>query len=293
MQDVLFFGSFFFCSRDDLEHLQALSQSLHNMIVNFSEVLPLRPIDYVSMDSGDYGTIQIIVEDHEDIYECEPDYVASIDYGDFAETFRRLQHTCIKDFCVGIRDSAFLRYWMAQETVAFAVVDIEMGRPGTADYDVLYSIVSHLRPRTMTAEAQYGEPFPPPAFFLAETGYSNYKLTYTNHNVSDGIDDFIESFVRDGCANKKLDSVCVEWDTQPMPRMPKQLSNPTEINLPVPYDEVAAGLIPADRHECEMYSFVNTKQRKRMEVYNWTLDYGPHEVPTYIFKCYMKDLFLY
>ncbi|KAH7700262.1 hypothetical protein AAVH_32620, partial [Aphelenchoides avenae] len=229
----------------------------------------------------------------------EYDYVASIDRGDFAETFRRLQHTCIKDFCVGIRDSAFLRYWKAQETVAFAVVDVEICKPGTMDYDVLHSIVKHLRPRTMSFEVFWLEdgekhewaemtahhsfltnrqtcyldvedkdPFPPPAFFLARPGYSNYERYCTNNNASNGIDALIESFVRDGCANKKLDSVRVEWDLdddqQTMARMPKQLRNPTETDLPVPYD-VTVCYIPADRHKCEMYSFVNTKQRKRME----------------------------
>lgn len=49
MQGVLFFESFSFCSRNDLEFLQPISQSLFDIVVNGSKVLPLRPISVVSM----------------------------------------------------------------------------------------------------------------------------------------------------------------------------------------------------------------------------------------------------
>ena len=49
MHLALFFESFSFCSRDDLESVQLVSQSLLDTIVDGSGVLPLRPIYRVSM----------------------------------------------------------------------------------------------------------------------------------------------------------------------------------------------------------------------------------------------------
>ncbi|KAH7698832.1 hypothetical protein AAVH_34068, partial [Aphelenchoides avenae] len=134
-----------FCSRDYLERLQPLSQSLLDMIVAGSNLLPLRHIQRVDLDDSFYpeDRIRIFVGER-----GRPDYEASILDGDFAETILRLQHTCIKSFIVGIRDSPFLRYWNAQETASFTVVCIDSHPTEVTDYDFLDSIVNHLRPRT-------------------------------------------------------------------------------------------------------------------------------------------------
>lgn len=97
-------------------------------------------------DDGD--TIEIFVEEDEDDDEPECDYEASVHDGDFAETFRRLQYTCVKFFCVEIHDSPFLRYWNEQEAASFTVVSIDVVLVETTDYDLLDSIVNHLRPKT-------------------------------------------------------------------------------------------------------------------------------------------------
>lgn len=101
-----------------------------------------------------------------------PDYTASTDDGDFAEIILRLQHTCIEDFCIGISDSPFLRYWKAHEAASFAVVSIDFGLTDDTDdtdYDVLDSIVNHLRPRT-TEAVDVEESF------WHENGYDEEKL---------------------------------------------------------------------------------------------------------------------
>lgn len=85
----------------------------------------------------------------EDADEPRPDYKASVHDGDFAETFRRLQHTCIKEFCFGIHYSPFLRYWKAQEAAVFTVVSIYSSDTNDADCGVLDSIMNHLRPRVV------------------------------------------------------------------------------------------------------------------------------------------------
>ncbi|KAH7709492.1 hypothetical protein AAVH_23248 [Aphelenchoides avenae] len=241
MHPVLFNESFSFCSRDDLERLQPVSQSLLDIVVAGSNVLPLRPIHCVKMlsdlfqgsdDSED--SFQIFVAgpvDGADADESEPDYTASIPDGDFTENFRRLQNTCIKYFCVGVRESPFLRYWKAQEAAAFVVVSIAVDLPEAADYGVLDSIVSLLRPKSteisieesswdendhndvykkylgLLARESYlnnlqtchlqvrGDAFPSPTFFLQERGYSNYELWCIDSNVADRIDGFIEVFM--------------------------------------------------------------------------------------------------
>ncbi|KAH7702785.1 hypothetical protein AAVH_30054 [Aphelenchoides avenae] len=233
MHTILFNESFFLCSRDDLERLQPLSQTLLNMIVASSNVLPLRPIHRVDMDSDDSeDSIQIFVAKpvvDEDADEPRPDYKASVHDGDFAETFRRLQHTCIKEFCFGISYSPFLRYWKAQEAAVFTVVSIYSSHTNDADCGVLNSIMNHLRPRVVHIYASASrwhnkgildrdsflqnlqicrlsvarDAFPPSSFFLKEPGYPNYDVCCDRSNVADGVDDFTGSFVRIGCANKK------------------------------------------------------------------------------------------
>ncbi|KAH7694618.1 hypothetical protein AAVH_38333, partial [Aphelenchoides avenae] len=209
----------FFYTRNELEHLQPLSQSLLGMIVAGANVLPLRPIYCVDMDCYDAGVynidkIHIFVEEPADDNEPEPvpDYAASVHDGDFKEIVLRLQNTCIKDFNVGIRDSPFMRYWKAQEATFFTVVSVYFDEAEAKDYDVLDSIMSHLRPKAIADDlfqvdgswwqengdnseklqllarasflknlqtcrlAIFDAGFPPPSFFLKESGYSNYEL---------------------------------------------------------------------------------------------------------------------
>ncbi|KAH7695671.1 hypothetical protein AAVH_37266, partial [Aphelenchoides avenae] len=286
------------------------------------------------------GRIQIYVKGQGNVNG--PDYEASVHEGDlrFSETFRRLQHTCVKEFIVGIRDSPFLRYWKAQEGAAFTVVSVELELPGTTDYDVLDSIVNHLRPRTtkpvhvwpeswhengynserlkflarqsflnnlqtccLTLVSQlsvYKNAFPAPAFFLKKPGYPNYELRQMNCNgeqVADGIDRFIESFVRDGCANDKLESVYFQWEWSwyyKTSLMPKQLNKLTEIDLPVPKNNLIWLLYGSNHRvtQCETQSFVNKKQWKRMEVFKWSVEYpaGLRNTTTHLLQCLVKNL---
>lgn len=109
--------------------------------------------------------IRIVVEEDEDAIEQASDYEASIHDGDFAGTFRRLQHVCIRDFRVGISDSPFLRYWKSQKAAVFAVERIELDPPEVTDYDLLDSVVNHLRPKTTYD-----------CFSWAECGYGREEL---------------------------------------------------------------------------------------------------------------------
>ncbi|KAH7678390.1 hypothetical protein AAVH_41711 [Aphelenchoides avenae] len=321
----------FFYTRDELERLQPLSQSLLDMIVAGSNVLALRPICCVEMGRMSHkrkGKISIFVEEPTGANDWSLDYEASTDDGDFADTFRRLQHVCIKNFDVWITDSPFVHYWKAQEAAVFTVVSIELYGLGNTDYDVLDSIVNHLRPRAMSfdvgesswhengyksedlkllaresflnnlqicrLEVLYGA-FPPPSVMLKEPGYPNYELWCDGCPVAEGIDGFIESFVRDGCANKKLYSVIIGWaddDAQPSPP-PKRLNKPTKADVPLPFNHLTEWLTHYAHRvsRCETHSFVNAKQCKRMEAYKWTVEYdegyGPHT--THMLQCRVHD----
>ncbi|KAH7704451.1 hypothetical protein AAVH_28356, partial [Aphelenchoides avenae] len=121
------------------------------------------------------------------------------------------------------------------------------------------------------------EAFPPPSFILNEPGYPNYELkchrstvdgTDARSWISDGIDAFLESFVRDGCANTKLVSVCITWtewpNAEPPCPMPKQLSNPTMADEPLPEAEADAERLKSNNRwirgvrvlsQCEMHTF--------------------------------------
>ncbi|KAH7711597.1 hypothetical protein AAVH_21064 [Aphelenchoides avenae] len=318
MHPVLFYESFFFCSRNDLERLQPLSKSLRNIIVNGSKALPLRPVDRVFIMDGDPvdgdAMIQITV-DNLSIYD------APTHYGDFTETFRRLQHTCIKWFDVSICDSPFLRYWMAQEAAVFNVVRIEFYIDFNGHYDIFDSIVNHARPKTTIVAEDgtnnelmkvltrksllnslrtcclrvYAEGFPSSSFFLDEPGYAKYELWFHRPSAANWIDGFIESFVRDGCANKKFESVCVRWgDSEDhQSPAPKQLSKPTKREIPLPKMELTA-LLNIEVHpmtQCEVHSFVSTKHSVRMDVYKWS-DYDCIDPPdvVHILQCRVSDL---
>ncbi|KAH7708766.1 hypothetical protein AAVH_23983 [Aphelenchoides avenae] len=313
MHHDLVYESLFNCSRNVLEYLQPLSRSLHDMIVNSSNALPLRPIHHVRMNFSElegHG-MEIYVGDYEG-YAWKPDYTATI-YGrghDFPETFRRLQYTCINTFSVGIRNSPFLRHWMRRKNAAFTVVDINFDLTDTKDYDLLDSIVNHLRPKTagvlvddsssyvddphkneglklvargsflnnlQTCRLWADTSFPPPTLFFKEPGYTNYELRCYHANVANGIDAFIESFIRDGCANRKLETVCIMWedDDGPQSRAPRLLSKPTETDMPFLNISLKHQWIPAVCRVCprEVHYFVNTKQWMRMEVYKWTVEY--------------------
>ncbi|KAH7724710.1 hypothetical protein AAVH_07851 [Aphelenchoides avenae] len=328
----------FFYTRDDLERLQPLSQSLLDMIVAGSNVLALRPIYRVDMDRTGHereGKIRIFVE-FTVTNGWSLDYEASIHDGDFAETFRRLQHTCIKDFNLNIRDSPFLRYWKAQEAAVFTVVDIDFSLTDFTHYNVLDSTVNHLRPRAMlfvAGKSSWHEngyksedlkllardsflnnlqtirlavldgAFPPPSAMLKEPGYPNYELRCHAYRprlvalIAEGIDDLIESFVRNGCANKKLDSVSIggfDDDAQPSP-LPKLLNKPTKADVPLPYNDLTAWLTGCYTHRvsrCETHSFVNAKQCKRMEVYKWTVEYvnGSGYHTSHMLQCRLENL---
>ncbi|KAH7701721.1 hypothetical protein AAVH_31140 [Aphelenchoides avenae] len=236
--------------------------------------------------------------------------------GDFAEAVRRLQHCCIKTFWVDICDSPFLQSWMAQEADDFTVVSIDFDPPNaTTDNGVLDAIMNRVRPRTIDVSEEYGPPFwdaaaaytskylrllargsflnslqiapvnlwrdafPQPSFILDEPGYANYELRCYHTNVADGIDAFIESFVRDGCANGKLESVCISWTVRPHrpwpfgpSPMPKLLNSPRKTDKPLPEAAMLSWIRDAHRvSECQMHSFVNETQWKRMEVCKWSV----------------------
>lgn len=124
--------------------------------------------------------IQIFVEVDENAEVVLPDYEASVHGGDFDETVRRLQNTCVKLFEVGIRASDFLRYWMTQETALVVVnigfvtdlkaVSLHVFEPVTTDNGLLDSIVSHLRPRNMHVDVEDSS--------WRENGYNNWLLGF-------------------------------------------------------------------------------------------------------------------
>ncbi|KAH7708179.1 hypothetical protein AAVH_24583, partial [Aphelenchoides avenae] len=254
-----------------------------------------------------------------------PDYKAAIDDdGDSAETVLRLQNTCIKDFTIEIRDSPFLRYLLAQGAASFNVVGIHFDELKRTDYDILDSIVNRLRPRTVGSTIMpfssvaerlevlardsflnnlqtcrlivWNDSFPPSAFFLNEPGYRNYELRCHASRVANGIDEIIESFVRDGCVNNKLESVCIQWiDVEgPQPTAPKRLSKPTKTDVPLPKTDVIewATRDVLRMIHCEMQAFVNEKQSKRMDVYKWSAeyDYGGDRGTTHVLQCRMVSL---
>ncbi|KAH7700619.1 hypothetical protein AAVH_32257 [Aphelenchoides avenae] len=321
MHLTLFNESFYFCPRDDLESLQLVRKSLLNMIVARSNVLSLRPIYKVVMDPLDApGKIQIHVARGADT----PDYEASIHDGDFAETVLRLQNTCIKNFSFGVRDSPFLRYWKAQQPASFTVVSIYFGPLGTTDYEVLGSIVNHLRPRSVGSTFMpfssvaerlevlarnsllnnlqtcrlnvWHDSFPPSAFFLNDPGYRNYELRCDADQVADGIDGIIESFVRDGCVNNKLESVYIQWinGEGPQSTAPKRLSKPTKTDMPLPKTDMTEWAT-RDTHRvihCEMHAFVNEKQWKRMDVYKWSAErnHDSSRCTVHVLQCRMVNL---
>ncbi|KAH7717216.1 hypothetical protein AAVH_15327 [Aphelenchoides avenae] len=326
MHPVLFYEAFFFCSRDDLERLQSVSRTLRDMVIHSSNVLPLRTIRYVWMDStrrpSSIEKIHVRVEWLEPGGAGKHDYEASLHGGDFAETVRRLEHACITNFSFGVRDSPFFRYWKAQGSAAFTVENILFLVPDTMDYGILDSIMNHLRPRatavivdesswrkdgckklalltrdtflkhlqTCWLAVRHRGGFPPSSFILNEPGYAHYELLCFGMNIAAGIDGFIESFVRDGCTNKKLESVSIKWNEQSP--APKQLSKPTKVDVPIPklYMMVWIARNSHRVSQCEMHSFVNAKQR--LDVYNWTIEYEDEgrRRTTQLLQCRVKDL---
>ncbi|KAH7704452.1 hypothetical protein AAVH_28357 [Aphelenchoides avenae] len=339
MKDALCNEWLFFCSRGDLESLQLVRKFLLHTIVARSNALPLRSIYHVNVNHWDpLDKIEIFVEGDRHKAELIPDYETSFRDGDFAEAFCRLQHSYIKLFSIGIEDSPFLRYWEAQKAADLTIVSIDFEPSETLDNDVLDSIVNLLQPRTIDVSfehclSQWWEDqtapynskylgvlarasfvnslqtcplnlwrgaFPPPSFVFNEPGYPNYELKCHHTNVADGIDAFIESFARDGCANKKLQSVCITWSVWPDGQWPhgpspmsKLLSNPTTSDEPLPED-VKLRSISGVRvlSQCEVHTFVNEKQKKRMEVYKWSVKYFEDEDrwTTHVLKCLVKNV---
>ncbi|KAH7696510.1 hypothetical protein AAVH_36419 [Aphelenchoides avenae] len=329
MHPVLFNESFYFCPRDDLERLQPLSRSLLDMIVAGSNVLPLRPIHRVDMGYGSEDKIRIFVEDPATDGASEPDYEASILDGDFEATIRHLQNTCIMDFNVGIRGSPFLHYWNAQEAAAFTVVSIDFSLAEDTNYGVLDSIVNHLRPRTTGGQMESSllhlngysvnlellaresflnnlqtchldvsgsAPVFPPAFFFNEPGYPNYDVRYSYSNAADRIDGLVESFIRDGCTNRKLQSVSIQWTENDDMRAPtpKQLRKPTKTEVSLLKSDLPAWITKYVYRvsECQMHSFVNQKQWQRMDVYKWSVEFERPDgrFTLQILHCRVKNL---
>ncbi|KAH7698694.1 hypothetical protein AAVH_34210, partial [Aphelenchoides avenae] len=192
--------------------------------------------------------------------------------------------------------------------------------PDDTDYDcaVLDSIMNHLRPTTTKVhidehswlEGSYNsddvtilsrdsflnnvqtcrlfvldDALPPPPFILKEPGYRNYEIdcVYRGEGCEavGKIDGFIESFIRDGCTNEKLESMCIQWydpERQKPPAL-NQLKKPTKVDMPLPKNHLTA-LLTREFHQvthCEMHSLVNAKQRKRMELVKWTVEYEEEE----------------
>ncbi|KAH7706808.1 hypothetical protein AAVH_16400 [Aphelenchoides avenae] len=330
MNPVLFYEALFFSSRDDLECLQLLSRTLRDMIVYSSNVLPLRPICHVWMNHESSMTNKIRIQKCAAGGGVEHDYYeASILDGDFAETFRRLQHTSIHNFSVGFRDSPFLRYWKAQEAADFVVIWICFRSRETTDYDTFDSIVNHLRPRiTGVAIISWCEDgYNSKALKLLARdsvlnhlqtcrlhapGFPNYEMWYSDSppaseipanneppgiglmasNVAAEIDGFIESFVRDGCTNKKLKSVGIKWNDPS--HAPKQLSKPIDADVPLPRMYMLEAIVRATHRvtQCEVYSFVCSKQHQLMEVHKWTIEHEDEDRrrTTTLLQCRVKDL---
>lgn len=84
-----------------------------------------------------------------------------------------------------------------------------------------------------------------------------------------------QSFDRDGYVNNKLESLRISWVDagirQPFPS--KQFGEPTKTDmLLLKVFMIITKLIPLSTKSlyCKMYSFVNTKQWRRIEVVNWS-----------------------
>lgn len=75
--------------------------------------------------------------------------------------------------------------------------------------------------------------------------------------------------------------------------MSKLLSNPTTSDEPLPED-VKLRSISGVRvlSQCEVHTFVNEKQKKRMEVYKWSVKYFEDEDrwTTHVLKCLVKNV---
>ncbi|KAH7715344.1 hypothetical protein AAVH_17277 [Aphelenchoides avenae] len=89
------------------------------------------------------------------------------------------------------------------------------------------------------------------------------------------VDVFSSSFDRDGYVNNKLESLRISWVDagirQPFPS--KQFGEPTKTDmLLLKVFMIITKLIPLSTKSlyCKMYSFVNTKQWRRIEVVNWS-----------------------
>ncbi|KAH7676101.1 hypothetical protein AAVH_41990, partial [Aphelenchoides avenae] len=103
------------------------------------------------------------------------------------------------------------------------------------------------------------------------------------------------SFVRDGCMNRKLESVFVRWDDYEGHQWPapKQLTKLTTREIPLPMKDLTAWLSREVRQvtRCEVQSFVSTKYWVRMDVYKWSdYDSSDRRFVTHILQCRVNDL---
>ncbi|KAH7719706.1 hypothetical protein AAVH_12823 [Aphelenchoides avenae] len=100
----------------------------------------------------------------------------------------------------------------------------------------------------------------------------------------------------DGCANKRLESVFIQWDggLGPQSRAPKHLSKFTKTDVPPPKVEILAWTTRAFQQvaQCEMYSVVNKKQWKQMAVYKWAVEYDLlyDRGTTHVFQCRVENI---
>lgn len=88
----------------------------------------------------------------------------------------------------------------------------------------------------------------------------------------------------------------IEWydrENQQSPA-PKQLRKPTKVDTALPISETVMPAI-LDVHQvtqCEKHSFVNSKQRKRMDVYKWSVKYDSSygRRTAHVLQCYVESL---
>ncbi|KAH7662590.1 hypothetical protein AAVH_43448, partial [Aphelenchoides avenae] len=103
------------------------------------------------------------------------------------------------------------------------------------------------------------------------------------------------SFVHDGCANEKLETVCIKWTDPQGQQSPalKQLKEPTKIDLPLPENDLTEFLTNVVHRvtQCEMHSLVNAKQCKRMELHKWTVEYdeGRRRWTSHFLQCRVQN----
>lgn len=90
--------------------------------------------------------------------------------------------------------------------------------------------------------------------------------------------------------------MCIKWEDPKGQQSPalKQLKKPTKVDVPLLKNDLTAW-ITRNIHRafpCEMHSFVNKKQWKRIELYKWTVKcgVGRHCITTHVLQCRLENL---